>query len=174
MLLNAGDPRPAWYLLRTKPRQERFVEGLLAARGFNTYLPRVLEPPVHRRAPRGPVPLFPSYIFVHCVLAEHFSPVNFCPGGVGVVRFGSEFAAVEDELIQFLRMRQKDRGYVAVAEARKAPSPGAKARVIGGVFAGYEGLVERYLPARDRVRLLLTLVGGRRLVEVEARHIRCA
>jgi len=44
--------------------------------------------------------------------------------------------------------------------------------VLVGPFAEYEGLVERYMPASDRVRLLLRLVGGGRQVEVEARQIR--
>lgn len=174
MLLKTGDPRLAWYLVRTKSRQERTVEGTLGNRGLGVYLPRVLEPPTHRRAPRNPVPLFPGYVFVHCVLTANYSAVNYCPGAVGVVRFGDEFAAVEDDFIHFLRERHGDRGYLVMSQARRAPAPGARARVIKGVFAGYEGLVQHYLPGRDRVKLLLMLVGGYRLVEVEARHVRCA
>jgi transcription antitermination factor NusG len=174
MLVKIGDPCRAWYLVRTKPKQERVVDELLRIRGLPTHLPRILEPPSHRRAPRNPVPLFPSYLFVQCVLSDVFSDVNYCPGAAGVVRFGQEFAAVEDEFICFLQERQQDRGFLVMGQARKAPTPGSRARVVGGVFAGYEGLVQSYLPARDRVKLLLMLVGGQRLVEVEARHVRCA
>jgi hypothetical protein len=59
-------------------------------------------------------------------------------------------------------------------EVRRPPAGGQQARVLAGAFAGYEGLVERYMLASDRVRLLLMLVGGGRRVEVEARQIRCA
>jgi transcription antitermination factor NusG len=90
------------------------------------------------------------------------------------VRFGEELGAVEDEFVASLREREGERGYLVFADARRAPLKGSHVRVVKGPLQGLEGIVTHYLPAKDRVRLLLTMVGGVRNVEVDARHIRRA
>ncbi len=172
MLVAPTDPRLLWFLLRTKPKQERAVVETLTARSVTAYCPLVLEPRWHRRAPRGPVPLFPSYVFARFLTAESFGMVNYCPGAAGIVRFGGELAALEDAAIDGLRAREADRGYVEVKAARGGPREGSRVRIERGPLAGLEGVVTRYLPARDRVRLLLAAIGGVRNVEVDARHVR--
>lgn len=174
MLIPPSAAELVWLLVRSKPKQEKVVSEALGARGVETYCPRVLDPRSHRRAPQGPVPLFPSYVFAHCVPSERYAAVHYCTGGLGIVRFGEMLAGVEDASIELLRSREGERGYLVYGEVRKGPKPGARARLVGGPLRGFEGIVERYLPARDRVRLLLTLVGGVRRVEVDAGHVRCA
>ncbi len=166
--------RPVWVVLRTKPKQERHVLEGLAARGIEGYCPRILEPPRHRTAPRGPVPLFPSYVFARCVLKERYAAVHYCPGAVGVVRFGDEVAVLDDAVVAALRQREGERGYVVVQEVRRHPARGEAVRIVAGPLAGLEGVVQRYLPGRDRVRLLLRVVRGVRHVEVDASHLRSA
>jgi transcriptional antiterminator RfaH len=168
----AGAPLPVWLLVRTKPKQERAVVDALAARGIAGYCPRILEPRTHLRAPRGPVPLFPSYLFVHCVLAEKYAAVHYCSGAAGVVRFGDHIATVEESLIAALRGREGERGYVEIAPPRRGFARGGRARVVAGPLAGLEGVIERYMPGRDRVQLLLAVVRGVHQVEVDARHVR--
>ena len=172
MLVPPTDPRVLWYLLRTKPKQERVVVETLAARGVEGYCPRVLEPRWHVRAPRGPMPLFPSYVFARFQAAAGFAAVNFCTGAAGVVRFGGELAAVDGGVIAGLREREGVQGYVELKAARERPREGSRVRVDRGPLAGLEGVVARYLPARDRVRLLLAVISGVRNVEVDARHVR--
>ena len=172
MLVPPTDPRVLWYLLRTKPKQERTVVEALAARGREGFRPRVLEPRSHIRAPRGPMPLFPAYVFARFLAAESWAAANYCTGAAGVVRFGDSLAAVDDGVIAALREREGERGYVELKAARERPREGSRVRVERGPLAGLEGVVTRYLPARDRVRLLLALVSGVRNVEVEARHVR--
>ena len=172
MLVPPTDPRVLWFLLRTKPKQERVLVDTLAARGIEGYCPRVLEPRWHARAPRGPMPLFPSYVFARFLAAEGFAAANYCTGAAGVVRFGGELAAVDDGVIVGLREREGERGYVELKAARARPREGGRVRIERGPLAGLEGVVTRYLPARDRVRLLLAAVSGVRNIEVDARHVR--
>jgi transcription antitermination factor NusG len=174
MLISLDDARPLWLLVHTKPKQESAVVHALAGREIPAYCPRILEPRWHARAPRGPVPLFPSYVFARCVVGERYTAVRYCPGASGIVRFGEAIAAVEDEFVASLREKEGERGYVVIAQARRAPASGSRVKVVDGPLHGVEGIVTRYLPARDRVRLLLTMVAGARTVEVDARHIRCA
>lgn len=166
--------RTAWLLLRTKPKQEHNVVQVLDHRVLDVYYPHVLEPRGHARAPVGPVPLFLSCVFARCDVSSQYNTANCCPGVFGVVRFGEFLVAVKNEFVDLLRSHEGERGYLAVREVRKPPGRGKQARVLVGPFAEYEGLVERYMPASDRVRLLLRLVGGGRQVEVEARYLKCA
>ena len=174
MLISPTALTPAWLLVRSKPKREKVVVETLQARGIESYLPRVIEPRTHVRAPQGPVPLFPSYVFARCVPGERYAAVHYCPGGLGIVRFGALVAAVEDEAVEGLRQREGERGYLVYGEVRRAPREGSRVRIVGGPLQGFEGIVARYMPARDRVRLLLTVIGGVRQVEVDARHLRCA
>ncbi len=172
MLIEPDDPRRLWLVLRTKPKQERVVTEVLSARDVVGYCPQVLAPRTHRRAPHGPVPLFPSYVFASCVVRERFAAVHYCPGALGVVQFGDRVAALEDEIVAELRRREEGRGYLVVADVRHPLARGARVRIVEGPLAGLEGIVERYMSARDRVRLLLQLVTGTRTGEVEAAHVR--
>lgn len=174
MLIDLDDPHPHWLVVRTKPKQERAVVELLGHRALEAYCPRVLEPRTHRRGPLGPVPLFPSYVFAHAVAREHYSGVHYCHGAIGILRFGDKLAAVEDDFIDLLRQRAGERGYLAFGQVRKPLAKGMRVRVTAGPLAGYEGVVAAYLPAAERVRLLLQLVTGVRRAEVDARHVRCA
>lgn len=174
MLIDPLDPRPHWLVVRTKPKQERAVVELLRHRVIEAYCPRILEPRTHRRGPLGPVPLFPSYVFARAVVRQHYSGVHYCHGAIGILRFGDRLAAVEDEFIALLRERAGDRGYLAFGQVRKPLDKGMRVRVTTGPLAGYEGIVAAYLPAAERVRLLLQLVTGVMRAEVDARHVRCA
>lgn len=174
MLIDLDDPRPHWLVVRTKPKQERAVVELLGHRALEAYCPRMLEPRTHRRGPLGPVPLFPSYVFVRAVAREHYKSVHYCHGAIGIVRFGESLAAVEDDFISFLRQRDGERGFLVFGQVRKPLQKGGRVRVTAGPLAGYEGLVTAYLPAAARVRLLLHLVTGVRRAEVDARHVCCA
>ena len=130
MLIDPTDPRPLWLLVRTKPKQERTVISSLDARGVVGYCPRVLEPRLHVRAPRGPVPLFPSYVFARFVLEHAFAAVNYCPGVLGVVRFGGHFAAIEEAIVDSLREREGERGFLEIRAVRQAPRLGSRARIM--------------------------------------------
>ncbi|HVN75750.1 MAG TPA: transcription termination/antitermination NusG family protein [Thermoanaerobaculaceae bacterium] len=174
MLISLDEPRQVWLLVRTKPKQESALVQALASRDVAAYCPRVLEPRWHARAPHVPVPLFPSYVFAHCVPKEKYTAVRYCTGASSIVRFGEALGAVEDEFIASLREREGERGYLVFADARRAPVKGSRVRIVEGPLQGIEGVVTHYLPAKARVRLLLTMVSGVRNVEVDARHIRCA
>lgn len=174
MLLDPSECAPAWLLVRSKPKQEKLALETLGSRGIAVYCPRVLEPRIHRNSPVNPVPLFPSYLFARFVLAEQFAPVNYCPGVQRVVRFGDRFAGVEDEVVAVLREREGDRGYFVFERPHLALGKGKRVRIVSGPLAGYEGLVEEYLPSRDRVRLLLKLVTGTWRAQVRASLVRCA
>ena len=87
MMVAPSDPRRLWLLVRTKPKQERRVEDSLGARGVPAFCPRVLEPRLRRWEPKGPVPLFPGYVFAQLVLADGYAAVQYSAGSAGLGRW---------------------------------------------------------------------------------------
>ncbi|HLA77500.1 MAG TPA: transcription termination/antitermination NusG family protein [Vicinamibacteria bacterium] len=174
MLIPGSDPRPHWLLLRTKPKQEAKAVNALAAREIEAYCPRILEPVRPRFGPLGPLPLFPGYVFTRFVLGERFAAAQYCAGSLGLVRLGGQFAAVEEEIVAGLRLREGERGYVMPDLPPRALRPGSRVRIAEGALAGLEGVVTRYLPAKKRVQLLLAHAWRGRPVEVDAVAVRCA
>jgi transcription antitermination factor NusG len=171
MLIEPTERVAAWLVVRTKPLQERIAAEHFGKRRVEAYCPRIVEPPRHRRAPRGPVPLFPGYVFAHCVPFVEFNTVHYCPGVLGVVRFGGWLAAVQDGVIAGFHAREDEGGVLRLGRERRGFVKGERVRVTAGHLNGFEGVVTRYMPAADRVRLLLALVSGPRKVEVDASHV---
>ena len=158
---------PAWLVVRTKPRQERVALRHLRERGVEPYCPLFLEPPWHPRAPKGPVPLFGGYIFVYCDPFDRLNAVSYCPGVLHPVRFDRQLATVDQAVIDALRAREGDRGYVVPTEMEVGIEKGSKVRVMAGPLKDMEGIFRGYLRGGQRARVLMEFLRRRSLVEVE-------
>lgn len=156
-----------WLVVRTKPRQERVAVCHLSQREVEPYCPLYLEPPWHLRAPKGPVPLFSGYIFVRCYPHLQLNAVSYCPGVMHLVRFDREPATVEQTVIDALRAREADRGYVVPNELEFGIEDGRKVRVMAGPLEGMEGIFRGYLRGGQRARVLMEFLRRSSLVEVE-------
>jgi transcriptional antiterminator RfaH len=157
--------RRAWYCVRARPRTEHLVTARLAA------LPNVEAccPRIRYRKPtrRGPVwfseALFPGYVFARFVLRRRMRSVCHTLDVRGLLRFGTAIAILPDAVIADLRRHLGD-GDTAVVDTPIAP--GEEAHVNTGPFAGLTALVTRVLPARERVRILITFLGRETEAEV--------
>jgi len=163
-----------WLVLRTKPRQERIAANHLRQRSLHTYCPMYLEPPWHLRAPRGPVPLFASYLFVWCRPERQLNAVRYCPGVHRPVTFDGRLATVSPELIDALKEREGDKGYVLFEEAEHGIAVGRQVRLMAGPLRGLEGVFRGYLRGGERARVLLSLLRSQQLVEVDAASVAIA
>ena len=168
-----GQPIPVcdrskrWVVVRTKPRQEKTAIHHLAQRKVAPYCPMFLQPPWHLRAPRGPVPLFPGYIFVSCDPIEQLSAVRYCPGVLAPVSFSGQLAMVDQGLIDAIRAREGSRGYALPAEQEEGIPEGATVRIMSGPFEGIEGVFNGTLRGGQRAKVFLSLLRGRHVIEVD-------
>jgi len=153
-----GQTARKWYLVYTKPRQERIARTNLNRQGYETYLPLM-----RKSARRGGrrvshvAPLFPRYLFIHLDQGtDNWGPIRSTLGVVSLVRFGREPAHAPDRLLDYLRTREDAQGIQVLPP--EDIRPGAKVRIADGAFAGYEGV---YLArnSRERVVVLLHLCG---------------
>ncbi len=132
------------------------------------YCPMYLEPPWHPRAPKGPVPLFTSYVFVRCEPQRQLNSVRFCPGVAYPLAFDGRLATVEPLMIRALRAREGERGHIVACEMDAGIVPGHKVRVMGGPLRGLDGVFKRYLRGRQRAQVLTEFLRAQKIVEVDA------
>jgi transcriptional antiterminator RfaH len=149
-----------WYLIHTKPSNETVAQANLSRQGYEVYLPMVLHSfQRDGRTPDRVIALFPRYIFLRLSEGEQtLSPVRSSVGVTCVVRFGSSYAVVPDQLIRDLQAHADPESGLHRIARRRSLESGAKVSITQGSFKGLEGVFEREAGA-DRVVVLLGLLG---------------
>jgi len=156
----------AWYCARTKAKHERIAAvNLRKNLGLEVFHPQLR---VERATQRGVVrvvePLFPSYIFVRCVLQTNLNEILHTSGVSGLVRFGQKISVVDDSSIGELQECFTAEEPMTVENSL---APADEVRIADGAFAGISGFVLRVMPARMRVQVLLDILGRPTPVEVD-------
>ena len=139
----------------------------LGNRGVESYCPMYLEPSWNRRAKNRPAPMFTGYIFTHCTAGVHPNAVSYCPGVAHPIRFEGRPATVGQKVIDELRRREGERGYVMPPEIEVGIRLGSKVMVMAGPLSGMEGIFRGYLRGRERAQVLLEFLRQQNLVEVD-------
>lgn len=160
----------AWYLVYSKPQQERVAVDNLARQGYHTYLPLLR---VRRRRAGRYVsviePMFPRYLFIHLDdTTDNWGPIRSTVGVANLVRFANRAARVPDDLVAALREREDERGIQSVDPP--ALKPGDRVRIEEGVFSGYEAIFQAS-STKSRVLLLLELAGKSARIQIDADHV---
>jgi transcription antitermination factor NusG len=166
-----ADLQGRWLVVRTKPRQERAALHHLGHRNVEAYCPMYLEPSWNRRATSSPVPMFSGYIFTHCSHEVHPNAVSYCPGVAHLVRFERRPATVSQQVIDELKRREGERGFVMPPEIEVGIKLGSKVMVMAGPLSGMEGIFRGYLRGRERAQVLMEFLRQHNLVEVDTEHL---
>ncbi len=159
----------AWYCARTKPKHEHIAAANLEHHlGLEVFSPRLkIERVTRRGLVRRVEPLFPGYLFVR-TLGQTMNEIRYVSGVSTLVHFGQEIPAVPDLIIEELRQCFPEAEILAVADHI---NPGAEVSLADGAFRGFQAIVLRVLPARERVQVLLDILGRQTLVEVNRHSI---
>lgn len=165
--IDQRDRAMEWLVVRTKPRQERAAMSHLSHREVESYCPLYLEPKWNRKARQAPVPLFTSYIFVLCDPQHQLNAVSYCPGVAHPVRFDRRPATVGQDVIDGLRLREAEAGYVKPPEIEIGIRLGNKVLIMAGPLSGLEGVFRGYLRGRERAQVLIDFLRQKNLVEVD-------
>jgi transcriptional antiterminator RfaH len=113
-------------------------------------------------------PLFPNYLFVRFDYATLLRRVSYAFGVAKLVHFGGRYAEVLDADLAPLRTEW---GPAETRPVNPELQPGDRVQLSGALFHGMEAEVLCLLPARQRVRVLLDLLGGPAPAEVAASDI---
>jgi transcription antitermination factor NusG len=155
---NESMRQPSWFCVRTHAKHEHIASAQLRQiRGVEVFNPQLrVERVTHRGVLRSTQSLFANYIFARFDLKTNFERVRYTPSVKTVVHFGERAALIPDSVIEDLRMTLAANEGAIFTEA---PSEGDEAEISVGPFQGQQGIVRRILPARQRVEVLLELMG---------------
>jgi transcriptional antiterminator RfaH len=149
---------PVWCCIRSHPKREHIAAAQLSCiAGVEVFNPQLR---LERRTRRGRMSctesLFVNYLFARFVPQTTLEKVRYTPSVKTVLRFGTEVATIPDEVIEDLRRTVAENADTVFTDA---PQTGEEAEVSAGPFQGERGIVARVLPARQRVELLLDVMG---------------
>ena len=165
----------AWFLVRSKPRQESVALTHLARQGYESYLPLfATEKLVRRKSTVVQEPMFARYLFVRLDTSGHergrgqsWSPIRSTVGVSELVCFGSRPARVDDILIATLREREiAQQGTPTTLFAH-----GDSVRITEGAFVGLEAIYQMN-DAEGRAMVLLDLLSKPVAMTIDAASLR--
>ena len=146
-----------WYLVHTKPRQEKCALENLQWQGYECYFP-VMPAEKLRLGKISTVhqPLFPRYLFIRLgqgPSAQSWTPIRSTKGVSRLVTFGNTPAKVDDELIALLRDQEES----VQVEPDRLFKTGERVRITSGAFTDIEGIYQMTDGDR-RVMVLIELM----------------
>ncbi len=156
-----------WYVMHSKPQKELFLCRQLCLNQVESYLPLIHK--FDHFGMSSTRAFFPGYLFVRADIALcGISQLLWIPGSKGIVCFGGEPASVTDSFIEGLMRKMATLN----AEPRSRMlryRNGDAVTISDGPFEGFQAIFNQYLPAQDRVKLLLkTLADNSIHVDVPA------
>jgi transcriptional antiterminator RfaH len=159
MGIGTGTDSPQWYVVHTNPKQEERANGNLMAWGVETVHAK-LRTCRHNEFTGVPTymtqPLFPRYIFAKFNAREQLPKILFTRGVHNVVCFGNIPAWVNDDIIDIIRERLDENGFVKLNNSFK---PGDKVVISAGPLRNLIGIFEREVKGSERIMILLTAIG---------------
>jgi len=147
-----------WYLIKTKPRQEKKAKQNLENQGYVAFSPMAK---INERL----VILFPGYLFVRLnEKTQNFSPINSTKGVSYFVKFGLNFAKVPSSVIEFIKTNQ----HISADKLKNLDKlkPGDKVQISDGVFKNWVAIFKCYKPD-ERVILLMNLLGNEQTLSLK-------
>ncbi|MGB8192328.1 MAG: UpxY family transcription antiterminator [Chitinophagaceae bacterium] len=94
-----------WYLLYTKPRQEKKLHSRLTEMDIRSFLPmRKRLRSLRKRRHYVDEPLFPSYLFIYLNDLQNYYTCMDTDGALFYVRVGKKIAKVSDSVIDNVRL----------------------------------------------------------------------
>jgi len=160
----------AWFCLRSQQKREHIAAGnLRQIPGIEVFSPRLRIKKLTRRGPAWFVEsLFPNYLFVRFAFHGMLEDVKYTAGVSHIIRFGDKFPMVPDEVISELRMNFGDE---TISLSTDTPSEGDNVTITDPAFYGLQAVVLRVLPAKQRIQVLLDILGQTTMAEVDLRAV---
>ena len=151
-----------WYLIKTKPRQEKKAKQNLANQGYRVFCPMVK---INDRL----VVLFPGYLFIQLNdKTQNWSPINSTKGVSHFVKFGLNFAKVPNSVIEFIKTNQ----HITADKLNNLNKfkPGDKVQISDGTFKDYTAIFKCY-KSDERVILLMNLLGCEQSLSIKKESV---
>jgi transcriptional antiterminator RfaH len=112
--------------------------------------------------------MFPGYVFAIFNYRAQHRHVAGTFGVNTIVRFGGIPSIVPDDVVAELRASVVDQETIEIPTNIQV---GEEVQLVEGPFTGIRALVTQVLPAQERVKVLLEILGMEREVEVQSSRV---
>ena len=165
-----------WFAVRTQPMKEPLAMTHYRRQGYEVWFPRIRKTVRHARKIKKVLrPLFPGYIFLHLAPEErNWVTIASTIGAIGPVRFGDYYPPVPEWLIQELKQREAEEGFIPMPfDDSLGLKPGDRITVTDENNTEIQGIFQA-LKGEDRALILLDLLKREVPAEVPLAAIKAA
>ena len=164
--MSVNDKNVTWFCVRSRPKHEHIAAAHLRKMDdVEVFLPRIQ---FKRGARRGMVwateALFPGYLFAGFDWQISLRRVQSAHGVQGVVHFGEHWPVIPEGIIADLRQLM---GTSDLHTISPEFSPGDAVQITEGTLRGLQAVVSHVMPSRERVAVLMELLGRQITVEIK-------
>jgi transcriptional antiterminator RfaH len=147
-----------WICIRSHLKREHVAAGnLRQIPGVEVFNPQLRLLRLTRKGRAWSIEsLFPNYLFARFDKPSTLEKIKYTASVKSVLRFGDNVAWVPDAVIEAL---EHDLNETQSKVLTDAPEEGDEVEVVAGAFAGQKASVARVLPAKQRVQILLEVMG---------------
>ncbi|QWD94852.1 transcription/translation regulatory transformer protein RfaH [Polynucleobacter sp. MG-Unter2-18] len=146
-----------WFLVHTKPGQEKCAQENLHRQGYECYLPTLPSEKIRQGLLTiADEPLFPRYLFIRLGFghsAKSWGPIRSTKGVSRLIIFGIQPARVDDRLIELLRSKE----VLLQMEPERLFKAGERVYLMEAPFAGIEGIYQM-ADGESRVMVLIEIL----------------
>jgi transcriptional antiterminator RfaH len=148
----------SWYVVYTKPKQERRVSLNLEAWRVETFNPELLERRCNQFTGQPSYvakSIFPNYIFLRFNARTMLHNIFNTRGVKHVLCSNGTPLPIDEELIELIRSRIDESGFVRLGNDFKV---GDKVTIVDGPLRNLQGIFSEEMKDSERVLILLDLV----------------
>jgi len=146
-----------WFVVQTKPGNERRVETHLSNQEIDVFLPlyEAFQYSNGKMVPRVK-PLFPNYLFAKLDMDIHYYKVKWTRGVSKILGSGDEPIPVSGKVVEAIKHRTGENNLVVLEDQLEK---GTLVQFTSGPFKGLMGVFDKRMSGQGRVRVLLSLIG---------------
>jgi transcriptional antiterminator RfaH len=151
--------------LRTQTKHEHIAAARLKKiEGVEIFLPRIrFKRATQSKSAWVTEALFPGYLFARFDWNHLWRQVNYSPGVSEIVHFGEYCPTIPEGIIGELRSLI---GPETAHTIEPALVPGDVVQITDGTLKGLQAVISQVLPARQRVAVLMEILGRQTTIEV--------
>ena len=151
-----------WYLLKTKPRQEKIALANLENQDYDSYCPYAT---INNKI----VVLFPGYLFIHLdETSDNWGPIRSTKGVLNFVRFGLSYAKISNKIIDFIKENEFNTSQKL--KYLNDFKTGDNVEITEGVFKNCVAIFESF-KSDERVTLLMNIMGRQQTISVKKKSL---
>jgi transcriptional antiterminator RfaH len=160
-----------WYTVSTKNNLEFVALENLERQSIYTYLPKIYKYSIDKKkiAKKLYSAFFPGYLFVKLdIEKDRWQTINSTIGVNKIISFGSGPISISDYIVEEIKKLEDANGII---KNNNIFQKNDSIIINGGVFSGSTALFDKYTSGKNRVNVLLNMMGVSTKMSLDTHHI---